>query len=151
MTDSRPPTLLRDVAHSLPMSLLRAREAVMSGFRPILTREALTEQQWRVIRVLREAGSLDITALAERCQILPPSMTGILKRLEARGLTRRAPNASDQRSSLVSLTPDAEALYGRVAPELEACYAEIERKFGVERTAQLYALLAGLEKALRRE
>jgi hypothetical protein len=36
---------MRELSRSLPMSLLRAREAVMRQFRPSLRNHALTEQQ----------------------------------------------------------------------------------------------------------
>ena len=41
---------------SLPIMLLRAREAVMKRFRPMLKAHGLSEQQWRVLRVLNETG-----------------------------------------------------------------------------------------------
>jgi len=43
---------MREFSRSLPMSLLRAREAVMRQFRPSLRRHDLTEQQWRILRAL---------------------------------------------------------------------------------------------------
>jgi len=43
---------------NLPLLLLQAREAVISHFRPLLNHFGLTEQQWRVIRVLEEKGNL---------------------------------------------------------------------------------------------
>ena len=43
-----------DTRRSLPIALLRARETVMHRFRPLLASHDLTEQQWRVIRVLGE-------------------------------------------------------------------------------------------------
>src|SRR6266849_5130597 len=43
---------MREFSRSLPMSLLRAREAVMRHFRPSLRDHGLTEQQWRILRAL---------------------------------------------------------------------------------------------------
>ena len=43
---------MREFSRSLPMSLLRAREAVMRQFRPSLREHGLTEQQWRILRAL---------------------------------------------------------------------------------------------------
>ena len=57
---------MRDFAHSLPMALLKAREAVMAGFRPDLEAHGLTEQQWRVLRVLTEHPGITAGELAER-------------------------------------------------------------------------------------
>jgi hypothetical protein len=57
---------MRDVSRSLPLALMRAREATMRYFRPHLRSLAVTEQQWRVLRVLHSAGSLEAKTLARR-------------------------------------------------------------------------------------
>ncbi|CAJ2376976.1 MAG: homoprotocatechuate degradation operon regulator HpaR [Gammaproteobacteria bacterium] len=142
----RPP--LRDFAHSLPMALLRGREAVMECFRPLLAESGITEQQWRVMRALGDSGEQDMAKLARRCCILPPSMSGIIRRLEQRGHARRRPARDDQRCTLVSLTPAAHRLmdeHGRVS---EQKYKEIEMIFGRANLDKLYRLLAELEVSL---
>jgi hypothetical protein len=48
----------RSFARSLPMALLKAREAVMVRFRPSLRAHGLTEQQWRVLRIMSVADSV---------------------------------------------------------------------------------------------
>ncbi|MGR3984170.1 MAG: homoprotocatechuate degradation operon regulator HpaR [Gammaproteobacteria bacterium] len=143
---NKPP--LRDFAHSLPMALLRGREAVMECFRPLLAASGITEQQWRVMRALGESGEQDMAELARRCYILPPSMSGIIKRLERRGHARRRPARNDQRCILVSLTAAARRLmdeHGRVS---EQKYKQIEMAFGRANLDQLYRLLAELEVSL---
>ena len=134
--------------NSLPMALLRARDAAMTRFRPLLAEYDLTEPQWRVVRALNDAKALDISTLAQRCHILLPSMSGILKRLEARGLVQRDANTQDQRSSLISLSSEARELTKKIMPRLEARYSEIEAAFGVERLENLYELLFALEEVL---
>lgn len=78
-----PPVTVRP---SLTMALLQARESAMLFFRPSLNRHGLTEQQWRIIRVLRRYGELESHQLAELVCILKPSMTGVLQRMERDGL-----------------------------------------------------------------
>lgn len=53
---------------NLPLSLLRAREAVLCHFRPILTQFGLTEPQWRIIRALLDAKELEPREICEICQ-----------------------------------------------------------------------------------
>ncbi|RIH87128.1 Transcriptional regulator SlyA [Meiothermus luteus] len=142
--------LLRDLTHSLPMALLRTREAVVQRFRQVLSRYGLTEQQWRVLRALDGQKGLEVSALAEQCRILLPSMTGILKRMEGRGLVRREANRADGRSTRVALTEKAQALVERIKPEVVAVYAEIEGILGQEKLELLYALLEELEQGLAR-
>ena len=74
---------------SLTLTLLQAREATMAFFRPLLNEHDLTEQQWRVIRILRQQGELESHQLAHLACILKPSMTGVLGRLERDGIVRR--------------------------------------------------------------
>ncbi|MGH8356893.1 MAG: MarR family transcriptional regulator, partial [Pseudomonas sp.] len=71
---------------SLTLTLLQAREAAMSFFRPSLNEHGLTEQQWRVIRILSQHDELEIYQLAELACILKPSLTGVLVRMEAAGM-----------------------------------------------------------------
>ena len=49
---------------SLTIALLQAREAAMAHFRPIVKRHNLTEQQWRIVRILAENPSMDFHDLA---------------------------------------------------------------------------------------
>lgn len=137
---------LRDFSRSLPMALLRAREAVMRHFRAALRRHELTEQQWRVLRALSSVGEIEITDLARSTFLLGPSLSRILKDLEARALIRRRTDSSDQRRSLIALAPAGQALMEIVAPQSEAIYAQITARFGAERLALLQDMLRDLER-----
>lgn len=132
---------LRPLDSALPFALLRARETVMTQFRPFLARRGCTEQQWRVLRVLYEAGELDPTEIANRSVILTPSMTRILKTLEERGMVIRKPHPTDRRRFLVQMTQDARLLVEESIPDSNAAYAEIERLFGKDKLKRLLTLL----------
>ena len=144
----KPVKELRDIQLSLPMQLLRAREAAMAHFRPMLRRHGLTEQQWRVIRVLASEPALDATELAQRSLLLAPSLSRILANLEAAGLLVRKADASDQRRSKLSLSPRGQKKYRAVGPDSEAQYRGIEARFGRKKLATLYALLDELSTAI---
>lgn len=141
---------LREFAHSLPMALLNAREAAMARFRPMLRRHGLTEQQWRVVRLLADRPDLDAGEIARRTLLLAPSLTRILQFLEKRRLVRRAGDSSDQRRAMFALTGKGQSLFDAIAPESEAIYAAIERAYGAERLADLYALLEAFSASLER-
>ena len=132
---------LRDFEHSLPMGLLKAREAAMSKFRPMLRDHGLTEQQWRVIRALADYEEIDASELARRSFLLSPSLTRILQYLESRKLITRSADAKDQRRSVLVLTTKGQKLFAAVAPDSAAIYDEIEAAFGVARMTLLYDLL----------
>ena len=62
----------RKTKRSLPIALLRAREQVMEPIRAMLADSGVTEQKWRVLRVLEEAGEIEPTVIArEACLHLP--------------------------------------------------------------------------------
>jgi homoprotocatechuate degradation regulator HpaR len=137
---------MRPFGRSLPMQLLRAREALMQEFRPHLRKHGLSEQQWRVLRALAEAGSMEIHALGAMCQIHPASLSRMLPNLENEGRIERRPAAEDQRSTIVSITAAGKLLFQRMAKESEQIYASIERRIGPRELKQLYDLL---EKTIR--
>ncbi len=136
--------MLQSTRRSLPMSLLRAREVVMAQFRPILAQHGVSEQQWRVIRVLGEQSPLDATELAERASILAPSLTRIIKALEERKLITRGKVEGDGRRVMLAIAPKGQVLIAEVSPESSAIYDEVQRRIGYERYEQLLDLLEGL-------
>lgn len=122
---------------SLPIALLRARELLMQRFRPMLLAHDVTEQQWRVLRVLAETEGMDAGDLAARACILAPSLSRISKALEGRGLIAVSRDPVDGRRSIIRLTEEGFAFIGRVAPESARIYAEIEEKVGHARIETL--------------
>lgn len=132
---------MRPFARSLPMQLLRAREALMQQFRPHLRARGLSEQQWRVVRALVETGSMEINALGEACQIHPASLSRMLPNLEKEGRIERRADTDDQRYTIVSITAKGRTLFERVAKESEEIYRAIERRIGSHDVKLLYDLL----------
>ncbi len=139
---------MRDFSRSLPMSLLRAREAVMRQFRPSLREHGLTEQQWRILRALAAIEAAEVTELARTAFLLGPSLSRILRDLEARNLIERKTAKADQRRSMVSISKEGVKLMASVAPSSEAIYAEITRRFGARKLAELQEMLGQLELCL---
>ena len=139
---------IRPFDQSLPMALLRAREAVMRGFRRLLRERGLNEQEWRMMRALMEAGELEIGELAERVFILKPSATRTVKNLEARDIVGRNRPPSDQRRSVISLTAKGRSLFDRLAPYSEQEYARITALIGRGDMDELYQLLGRVTDAL---
>lgn len=126
------------------MALLRAREVVMAHFRPMLARHDITDQQWRVLRVLAEAGPLEATELANQASILPPSLTRIIKALEERAFMTRNRVKDDGRRILLAITPAGLALIEELSPERKAIYDAIEKRYGAEQQEKLLDLLEAL-------
>lgn len=140
---------MRDFRHSLPMALLKAREAAMSRFRPMLREHGLTEQQWRTIRTISAYEGIDASELARRSFLLSPSLTRILRFLEHENIIRRSSDPNDQRRSVFVLTRKGQKIFSEVAFDSEVLYSEIEQDFGLDKLEQLYGLLAEFLKLSR--
>src|SRR5450432_4591004 len=139
---------MREFSRSLPMSLLRAREAVMRQFRPSLRRYGLTEQQWRILRALAALETIEVTELARVAFLLGPSLSRILRDLEARHLIERRVAKSDLRRGVVSISAKGVKLIEAVAPSSEAIYAAMTRRYGARKLADLQDMLHALEGSL---
>jgi len=139
---------MREFSRSLPMSLLRAREAVMRQFRPSLRNHGLTEQQWRILRALTAVDTIEVTELARVAFLLGPSLSRILRDLEARQLIERRTAKADLRRAVVSISAKGLKLIEAVAPTSEAIYAEITNRFGARKLAELQDMLGVLERSL---
>jgi homoprotocatechuate degradation regulator HpaR len=132
---------LQSTDRLLPIALLRAREALMVRFRPLLAVHGVTEQQWRVLRVLQESGPLDASELAVRACVLAPSLTRMIKSLEDRCFIKRTRDSADGRRALLSITATGLDFIALVIPHTQAVYAEIVQRYGPERIEHLIDML----------
>lgn len=139
---------LRDVSRSLPMALLRTREAFMRHFRQPLRDVDLTEQQWRVLRALAAVPEIDATGLAAATLLLAPSLTRILRDLEERRLILRRADPDDLRASLISLSPQGRAVLDEAAQRAEPIYRALVERLGEDRLESLMRLLKEVERDL---
>lgn len=130
------------LAHrNLPRLLLQAREAVMAHTRPSLREHGLSDQQWRVLRVLGEHGTVETGRVAREAYILSPSLTGVLARMERDGLIRRERDPEDQRRTVVEATAKGRKMVDRLSTTIEMHYQWLEQSLGKQKLMQLYELL----------
>ena len=148
-TETEEASGFRRFEEALPIALLRSREAVMARFRPHLARHGMTEQQWRVIRIVQQRPGIDATALSEACCILMPSLSRMLKALETDNLLIRQKVEDDMRRQVITLTPEGEAKFAEMVPQAEAIYAQIEAEFGKQEMDSLIEKLQVLRRNLK--
>ena len=108
------------------MMLYSALDAVMPRFRKIFKKFGLTEQQWRVLRVLWEIDSVALQALADITLIPAPSLVGIIDRLETSDLVERRRSKSDRRVVYIHATTTGQELERQVQPQVDRLYAELQ-------------------------
>jgi homoprotocatechuate degradation regulator HpaR len=136
---------LRRTERSLPIALLRARETVMVPIREMLLRSNMTEQKWRVLRVLQEKGPQEQTAIADAACLLLPSLTRIVQSMQNDGFLTRATDIRDKRKSIVQITPAGQELILANSETSNAIFERLEAKFTKEKMECLLDLLDELQ------
>jgi homoprotocatechuate degradation regulator HpaR len=133
------------IHRNLPRLLLQAREAVMAHTRPNLRQHGLSDQQWRVLRVLGEhahdPAGIETGRVAREAYLLGPSLTGVLSRMERDGLITRGRCPEDARRTVVRATALGLDKVQALSQTIEAHYSWMEQQLGKAKLGQLYALL----------
>ncbi len=137
---------LPSTSRSLPISLLRAREKVMGPIRAMLADVGITEQQWRVLRVLEERGAMEPTRIAEQACLLLPSLTRILQKLEQRALIQRRQDESDKRKQIVQISAAGSEVIAQNLDTSIALTDQVRDRLGDERYEMLLDLLKELSE-----
>lgn len=131
---------------SLPIALLRAREKVMGPIRVMLLKAGVTEQQWRVLRVLDETGRADASEIARRACLLMPSLTRIIQTLCENGYATRTRDTHDRRRQIIDITQAGRALIEDNMAKSRRISESLEQRFGSQNVAQLLDLLNALDR-----
>ncbi len=119
----------------------------MGPIRDMLSGVGLTEQQWRVLRVLDEDGPMEPTRIAELACLLLPSLTRILQKLADKGLITRRPDNDDKRKQVIQISEAGEALIEAHLPASLAVLEQTKAQIGAERYEALLDLLNAVEAA----
>ncbi|PSL22317.1 MarR family transcriptional regulator [Shimia abyssi] len=112
----------------------------------MLANAGVTEQQWRVLRVLMEEGPLDPTTIAERAVLLLPSLTRILQKLEEKGLVTRSKDDADRRRQVITVTQAGHALIAENISESQRHAQQLRDELGEDRFNTLLRLLGELHE-----
>ena len=113
--------------------------------RPSLREHGLSDQQWRVLRVLgehaHESGGVETGRVATEAFLLGPSLSGVLTRMERDGLIERQRCPQDARRTVVRATALGLAKVQALSQTIEAHYSWMEHQLGKARLTALYDLL----------
>jgi len=135
-----------DFENSAGFWICTASNAFQRAFNEELAPQGVTFRQAQVLGCLALEGELSQTDLADRMRIEPPTLVGILDRMERDGWIRRDGDKRDRRRKLIQATPSAKPAWSKVvaaakrvrtratrglsAPELE----EMRRLLGMVRS-----------------
>ncbi|MFQ3333559.1 MAG: homoprotocatechuate degradation regulator HpaR [Woeseiaceae bacterium] len=117
---------IEELSNSLPMMLYKALDTIMPKFRIIFKEFGITEPQARVLRILWQHETIALNELSSLSLITPPSLVGVIDRMELNGLVERNNSNIDRRKIIVNLTEKGEKLESKILPKVKKVYAEIE-------------------------
>jgi len=120
---------------------------IVRQYKPFLDPLDLTYTQYIAMMVLWAERDITVKDLGDRLWLDSGTLTPVLKKLEAKGYVVRRRSESDERSVILSLTPEGEALKARAAAvpgQAGSCV-----RLAPEEAAQLYALLYKILDGLR--
>lgn len=126
--------------------LREARSVHKHQMQPFLRQLGLTEDQWRVLKVLNKAAEdsdagLDAKSITKQTGIVAPSLTGVLGRMERDGLLTRSKSDSDARFMVIKNTALGEEKLHIFAGVVQKYYASLEKSLGEQKMLTLYQLL----------
>jgi DNA-binding MarR family transcriptional regulator len=132
------------------MTAGRAQSAATVMFHTaVATLQGLSATEEKALDLLDRFGPLTAGELAERSGLAPPSVTGLINRLERKGFARRVPNPGDRRSVLVEV--DRERVFASMAPLFEDWVGSLHELFAGYTDEQLEVILHFLNEAARRQ
>ncbi|MGC6412968.1 MAG: homoprotocatechuate degradation operon regulator HpaR [Candidatus Puniceispirillaceae bacterium] len=134
---------------SLPIALIRAREGIMSPIREMLAETGITEQQWRVLRVLAENGEMGTKTLAQQSSLLLPSLTRIATAMVNKGLITQTRDTTDRRRQMIDITPQGLKIIEDRMEQTAEIIAGFRTTLGDENYETLLDLLAKLDPKMR--
>jgi DNA-binding MarR family transcriptional regulator len=111
-------------------------------------RQGLTATDAKALDLIGRFGPLTAGDLGARAGLAPASITGLVDRLEKRGLVRRVKDPTDGRRVLVELDHARLAAFAPLFDDLVREMNELSAEFSVE---QLETILRFLEEAARRQ
>jgi len=117
----------------------------MLPIRDMLADTGITEQQWRVLRVLSEFGTLDTNTLANRSSLLFPSLTRIASTMREKGLITQTRDEKDRRRQLIAITSKGQKIISDNANQAADIVAGFKRILGSKDYETLLDLLARLD------
>ncbi len=99
--------------NQLCFPLYACSREVIKQYKPFLDELELTYTQYIAMMVLWEHNSVTVKELGQYLFLDSGTLTPLLKKMEAKGLISRKRDQEDERSLIVSLTPEGEALRER--------------------------------------
>jgi len=129
-------------------ALAVANRAVLSIYRPLLEPMKLTHPQYLVMLTLWGDAPLSVKEIGELLQLDSPTLSPLLKRLEALDYITRTRDPRDERNLVIDLTPTGRALRAEAEKIPPAVVDQLG--VGLDELEELHSVLTRVNRAARR-
>jgi DNA-binding MarR family transcriptional regulator len=140
-----------DLMKDIFMDLRRIMRAMDVYSRQLATSHGLTGPQMLCLREITTHGSLTTGTLARGMALSPATLTGILDRLEARGLVSRERRPEDKRRVLVSLTPHGRQMAQELPSPLQDRFGSRMTKLSIDEQTAIRVALGSVARMMELE
>lgn len=131
-------------------AIIAAYKAMHRRMNEMLAEEGLTQPQFQALRIVSRKKAVCMREISDEMLVTPANVTGIIDRLESKGLLRRTGKARDRRATQVELTRDGTALQARVATKYNDFVKSALEVFTGEEEGILGELLVKLQEGMSR-
>lgn len=146
--DRTAPTTEDQATQEAVTKLIRVADEITRFLEQVFARFGLTGPQYNVLRILRGAGGPVATMeVAGRMLQKTPAVTGILDRLEKKGLVKRERSAEDRRVWFCSITGEGQKLIGGMGVEVRKANRDAVRGASQKDLRELAVLLDRIRPA----
>ncbi|WP_343728185.1 MarR family transcriptional regulator [Duganella sp.] len=111
-------------------------------------RSGLTHAQFDIIATLGNTPGMSYKELGDKTLITKGTLTGVIERLEQKGLVERQRNDCDKRSFFVKLTKAGEQTFCTVFPEVISQSGKVFASYTEDDFAQLEKTLSALKTVI---
>lgn len=124
------------------LNLMRTTDQVEIEFSRLFREHDLTSAQYNILRILRgEGGPLQSLEIARRTVTVVPGITGLIDRLEKKGLVQRQRDSEDRRVVRVAITDDGLAKLDQLDEPVLQLHGKLWGHLSEEELRQLIQLL----------
>ena len=139
-TTPSPSQFDRSTSDSVLIALRKIIQAVEMNSKKLVKRVGLTGPQLVILQEIARAGDVTAGEIARAVSLSQATVTGILERMENRGLLARERSASDKRRIMVRITESGSKVLNDAPPLMQEAF--VERFAGLQEWEQTMILSA---------
>lgn len=114
----------RTVSDSVLIALRKIIQAIEMNSKKLVKRVGLTGPQLVILQEIARCGEVTAGEIARAVSVSQATVTGILDRMENRGLLARQRSDSDKRRIMVSITPTGRQILEDAPPLMQEAFVE---------------------------